>query len=73
MLKQNYSLVIISTATDMVYKIQNFLYNIHHTENRFKRTADINIYNLSYANLMYEDLFKENLLHFISMKSWSYF
>jgi hypothetical protein len=49
----------------MVYKIQTFLYNIHHTENRFKN-ADINIYNFSYANVMYEDLFKENLCYILS-------
>lgn len=42
----------------MVYKIQNFLYSIHHTENCFKQNADINIYIFSYANLMYEDRFK---------------
>jgi hypothetical protein len=65
MLTPNYSLVTTSTATETVYKIQNFLYSIDHTENRLKN-AHINIYNFSYANLMYEDLFKENICYILS-------
>jgi len=68
MLKPNYSLVTISTAIETVYKIQNFLYSIDHTENCLKNADINNICNFSYANLMYEDLFKDNLCYILSQR-----